>query len=64
MYLQLLFARSAADLALFVEKIEYAAQDCQKQDADDDDCDDDSIARWWWRRNTKTNTGLLTATGF
>lgn len=61
-YSQVLLARPAAELALFVEEVEHTTQDGQQQDADYDDCNDNTTALWW-RRSTTTNTGLLTATG-
>lgn len=62
LYLQVLLAGSATDLALFVEEVEHTPQYGQQQDADDDDCNDNTTALWW-RRSTTTTAGLLAVTG-
>lgn len=56
-----MFTRSATDLALFVEEVEYTPQDGQQQDADNNDGNDNTTALWW-RRSTRMTTALLAVT--
>lgn len=53
-YSQVLFPRSAADFALFVEEVEHAPQDGQQQDDDDDDGDDNAFAPWGEEKHRDT----------